>query len=161
MFVPSLRPRGCSENGFTLIELLVVVAIIGILASLAIPAMSGYKRRASIAATASEMRSFITAFVAFDADNGNYPIDTHRILPPGMTDYISQSVWDNETPIGGHYNWEGPDNYPYAGLSIYAYPGPTSDLLILDRMLDDGVYATTGRFREGTNGRPTLVIEDN
>lgn len=161
MFEPDFSSRGCSEKGFTLIELLVVVAIIGILASLAVPAMSGYKRRAAIAATASEMRSFITAFIAYDADNGNYPDDSHRTLPAGMTDYISQSVWDNETPIGGYYNWEGPNNYPYAGLSIFAYPGPTSDIETLDRMLDDGVYATTGRFREGTNGRPTLVIEDN
>ena len=149
------------QSGFTLIELLVVVAIIGILASLAIPAMSSYKRRASIAATASEMRSFMSAFVAFDADNGNYPNDSHRTLPAGMTDYISQSVWDNETPIGGHYTWEGPDSYPYAGLSIFNYTGPASDIVILDRMLDDGNYTTTGRFREGTNGRPTLVIEDN
>lgn len=147
-----------NEQGFTLIELLVVVAIIGILASVALPNFSDYRRRANIAATASEIRGLISTFYAYDAENGKFPDDFHNMLPAGMRKYISQDFWSAATPMGGYYNWEGENFYPYSAVSIYNCPAPTSELRTLDAMLDDGNLAT-GKFRTGVNGRPSYIIQ--
>jgi type IV pilus assembly protein PilA len=59
------RLRLQSESGFTLIELLVVVAIIGILAAIAIPQFSAYRKRGYEAQVKSDLRNAATAQEAY------------------------------------------------------------------------------------------------
>ncbi|MGE5820872.1 MAG: type IV pilin protein [Deltaproteobacteria bacterium] len=61
------RLRLGSEAGFTLIELLVVVAIIGILAAIAIPQFSAYRKRGYEAQVKSDLRNAATAEEAYFA----------------------------------------------------------------------------------------------
>src|SRR5438093_12316106 len=61
------RLRLQSESGFTLIELLVVVAIIGILAAIAIPQFSAYRKRGYEAQVKSDLRNAATAEEAYFA----------------------------------------------------------------------------------------------
>jgi type IV pilus assembly protein PilA len=61
------RLRLRNETGFTLIELLVVVAIIGILAAIAIPQFSAYRKRGYEAQIKSDLRNAATAQEAYFA----------------------------------------------------------------------------------------------
>ncbi len=59
--------------GFTLIELLIVVAIIGILASIAIPQFSAYRARGYNTASLSDMKNTKTALEGYYIDFNYYP----------------------------------------------------------------------------------------
>jgi len=153
------------EGGFTLIELLVVVAIIGIIAAIAVAAFTEQLDKARVAAVASDLRTFETGFLAYQTDTGIYPADSH-LDPPfhlpagsGMERYLPAQRWAQTSPLGGNYNWEGPDNYPYAGISLFEPISDASVFAMLDDKIDDGDLGQ-GRLRITPNGRYTWIIDE-
>ncbi len=61
-----------NQKGFTLIELMIVIAIIGILAAIAIPQFSAYRRRSYDSSAQADLRNAATAQEAYYVDNSNY-----------------------------------------------------------------------------------------
>ena len=148
-------------SGFTLVEIMIVVAIIGVLSLLAFPALTRASMRGKAAKDANNLRVFGEAVQMYAMDYGTYPSDSHNVIPdgPGILDYIDQSKWDAGPALGGNYNWEGPDNYPYAGIAIFEPTMPLSAIVMLDEMLDDG-NLSLGIFRQTPNGRYTYIVEE-
>lgn len=60
-----------STNGFTLVELIVVIAILAILAGVAVPAYSGYIKKANDAAALTQLDALKTAVLAADSSDGD------------------------------------------------------------------------------------------
>lgn len=157
-----MRRRG-DQAGFTLIELLIAVAIIGIIAAVAVGVLRAQVDKAKVAAVAADLSTFETGFIAYATDTGELPPDTHLNgnynLPAGLEAYIPVHKWSQQTPLGGNYNWEGPDFYPYAGISWFQPTALPSTFAQLDAKFDDGDLGS-GKFRLTGNGRYTYILDE-
>ena len=78
-----MKNLGSKSEGFTLIELMIVVAIIGILASIAIPAYQDYAKRAKVSEA-------VAALSHCKAEVTNY-LQTNRTLPSAGNAYGCES----------------------------------------------------------------------
>lgn len=108
-----MKENNRKKAGFTLIEVLLVVAIIGILAAIALPRLSGRMEGSQISAAKSALSSIGSALDLYELDNGKYP----------------SSLQDLVTQPGGAQNWQGPylkkglPKDPWGNNFIYQFPG--------------------------------------
>jgi len=80
---PDPGPRRGRGAGFTLIELIIVVAIIGILATIAVPAMRTAPQRAREAALKENLFTIRSCIDQFHADRGRYPASLEELVSLG------------------------------------------------------------------------------
>jgi general secretion pathway protein G len=62
-----------NQKGFTLAEIMLVIAILGILASVVIPRLTGRTQDARVQAARLQMENFALALEAFEHDCGRFP----------------------------------------------------------------------------------------
>lgn len=72
-----------SRSGFTLLELIVVISVIGILATIALPALKDVPRRAAEAVLKSDLRIFRDVIDQFHGDKGHYPPTLDALVEAG------------------------------------------------------------------------------
>src|SRR3954468_22387759 len=75
----SLRRRGRRGPAYTLVEIMIVVAIIGTLASLAIPAFIHVTYRAQVTRAIVDLTTLETEIDIFEFQNGRTPVDLNEI----------------------------------------------------------------------------------
>ena|SRR3990167_6424017 len=61
------------NKGFTLVEIMVVISVIGVLATILVPNVSGIVNKAKKSAAQGTVNSAYTALNAYFNDNGDYP----------------------------------------------------------------------------------------
>jgi len=79
--MPRLHRR--DRKGFTVLELLVVILVLGILATIAIMYLLGYKEKAYVAALASDLTSAYDASIQYYADNASGSVTMNIITAYG------------------------------------------------------------------------------
>ena len=92
------------QQGFTLIELMIVVAVIGILASMAIPAYQDYTIRAQVSEGIVLSGGARVALVEYFLDNGDWPNNNVKAGIANQNDIVGKyvkmvKVKDNEVEI--------------------------------------------------------------
>lgn len=81
---PSLLNK--AQSGLTIIELMIVVAIIGVLASIAIPAYKDYKEKARVNQAISDIATIAVKIEAYWQDARAYPPSLADVGATGMKD---------------------------------------------------------------------------
>jgi len=82
---PIFKSLHRGEKGFTLIELLIVVAILGIIAAVVIPNISGFMITGELSAANSEAEQVKTGALGYFGEYGAWPTDSSSLVP----NYIS------------------------------------------------------------------------
>lgn len=75
--------RSRSSSGFTLMELIIVIAVIGILATIALPALKDVPRRAAESVLKSNLHIFRDVIDQFHGDKGHYPPTLDALVEAG------------------------------------------------------------------------------
>ena len=80
------RWRALGGKGFTVVELVIVVAIVGVLATVAIPIYGGYIDRQNNRQAISDIYVIETAITRFETEFGSLPKNLDKIVEPGLVD---------------------------------------------------------------------------
>jgi type IV pilus assembly protein PilA len=109
-----------NQAGFSLVELMVVVAIIGILATIAVPNFQRFQARAKQASAKTELSGIFTAQKAFFVEYQSYHGDLQMIgfVPEGVTPGATDADDINRLYASSAGTIDEGDNLTYGDLGL-------------------------------------------
>lgn len=131
---------------------MIVVCVLGILAAIVLPQISGAKEKAHAVAAGQSMKAIAQAAEHYFVTHGEWPADLNRRqIPPELVPYLPTDDFTH-APLNGVWdfeNWQGGSNTaggdPVA-VCISIVEGDESLYLAVDQEIDDGDL-TTGTIR--------------
>jgi general secretion pathway protein G len=85
------------EEGFTLIELLIVIVVLGILMTMAVPALSGVKNKADTAVAKADLHNIMHSLEMYYLDHGEYPEEITKTDLSAVSSELSDLSIKNQT----------------------------------------------------------------
>ena len=136
------------ESGFSLIELLIVVAIIGIIATIAVPQLLDAIDRSRQRRTMADMRNIATANGTYYVDQGAYASALSDLQPNYMQVVPANDAWgtafEYSTASGSYYL----ESYASDGAD-----GPSAPSPWINDPYDVDLELTTGQFIQAPTGQ--------
>jgi prepilin-type N-terminal cleavage/methylation domain-containing protein len=153
-----MKLRKNENHGFTLTELMIVVAVVGLLATMAMPSMVKARRVTQSNVMFSDMRTAAGAFEVYALEMGDYPPNSGPgVVPMGMADYLGDFNWTSRNSVNGRWNWDVDRHGFRAGVSVSQVDVPEDVMQQLDDRVDDGDLSS-GVFRSRPGGY-SFVLE--
>ena len=126
------------EEGFTLIELLIVIVVLGILMSMAVPALSGVKNKADTAVAKADLHNIMQSLEIYYLDQGQYPSQGTKADLSGISSDLDQLNIKNELTAYSYQSGSddkkyiliyqaAADEYYYISTAESALTGPVTD----------------------------------
>jgi prepilin-type N-terminal cleavage/methylation domain-containing protein len=110
----------CPQEGFTLIELLIILGILGILAAIAIPNVSGFLGTGCLSAANTELQNVKTAAIAYYAEFKTWPHDSTQLVDRLVGNARAQYSFEDTNGFVIEAT-----NVSWSGITWSAPPGPS------------------------------------
>ena len=139
------------RSGFTIVEILIVVAILGTLASIAVPKYTDYRERVRVAQAVADITALSMLINSYQLDARNYPANLASVGNSGKLDpwgrpYVYLNLQDPATKGLARKNKNlVPINSDYDLYSIGS-DGDSRAPLTAKASRDDVIRANDGRF---------------
>lgn len=138
---------------------MVVAVIIGLLASIAIPAFTASRNSSMASTAAGDIKNFADEFSLYNLREGVWPEDGYPSTIPSGMEQLANGLWTSRTAIGGQWDWDFNAHGFTAGVSIVGHTVTDETVLMIDRLIDDGNLSTGSLIRMGDT-HLSFIIEE-